>query len=252
MSALPEFVRKKQKLIIFTIAMIVLLALAWYARNHLSLQQMAEQEDRIRLYISNKPWHSFAIGFGIYAGLSLIPGTGGKAIVYGWLFGFWQAVVIVTVGLTLGAMTIFSLSRYLFQETIERRYTNFVSLMNKHLEKEGAYYLLALRMAHVPYSIVNPVSGASRIRTWTFLWTTATGLLPANAIWVYVGVNLPSLNELANSGASALIDPALILAIVGCAALPHLVRWLISRFGIPPEQIPADDDSAHEKSEDKT
>jgi uncharacterized membrane protein YdjX (TVP38/TMEM64 family) len=93
--------------------------------------------------------------------------------------------------------------------------------------------VLALRMAHVPYSIVNPVSGASRIRAWTFFRTTVAGLLPANAIWVYVGERLPSLRELANNGAGSLIDLPLIVAIVGCAALPHLVRWLISRFGIP-------------------
>ena len=98
----------------------------------------------------------------------------------------------------------------------------------------------------MPYSIVNPVSGASRIRTWTFFWTTAIGLLPANAIWVYVGVKLPSLNELATSGAGALVDPALILAMIGCAALPHLVRWLISHYGIPSDQIPSDENSRHE------
>jgi uncharacterized membrane protein YdjX (TVP38/TMEM64 family) len=192
------------------------------------------------------PWRSFFIGFGIYSGLALVPGTGGKAIVYGWLFGFWQALLIVTVGLTLGGMAIFSLSRYLFQESIERRYTNFVALMNKHLEKEGAYYLLALRMAHVPYSIVNPVSGASRVGSWTFCWTTALGLLPANAIWAYVGVRLPSLRELATNGAGSLIDAPLIVTLVACAALPHLVRWLISHFGIPAAEVNNQDATGHE------
>ena len=143
-------------------------------------------------------------------------------------------------------MAIFSLSRYLFQESIERRYTNFVALMNKHLEKEGAYYLLALRMAHVPYSIVNPVSGASRVGSWTFCWTTALGLLPANAIWAYVGVRLPSLRELATNGAGALIDAPLIVTLVVCAALPHLVRWLISHFGIPAAEVNNQDATGHE------
>ena len=225
--------RRKRKLFIFAIAAIFLAGLAWYVNNYISLEVLTEQESRIRAYISLNPWRSFIIGFGIYSGLALVPGTGGKAIAYGWLFGFWQAVTIVTVGLALGAMIIFSLSRYLFQESIERRYTSFVALMNKHLEKEGAYYLLALRMAHVPYSIVNPVSGASRIRTWTFFWTTAAGLLPANAAWVYVGTRLPSLRELASNGSGSFIDLPLIVALVGCAALPHLVRWLISHFGIP-------------------
>jgi len=238
--------RNKRKLLIFVFAAILLSVLAWYVNTSVSLEQLAEQESRVRAYISGYPWYSFIIGFAIYAGLALVPGTGGKAIVYGWLFGFWQAVIIVTVGLTIGAMIIFSLSRYLFREGIERRYTNFVALMNKHLEKEGAYYLLALRMAHVPYSIVNPVSGASRIRTWTFCWTTAAGLLPNNIIWVYVGVRLPSLRELASSGPGSLIDPPLIAALIGCALLPHLVRWLISHYGIPHSETENQNAGRHE------
>lgn len=238
--------RGKHKLFVFAIAAILLGVLAWYVKNNFSLEELVNQESRIRAYITLNPWLSFIIGFGIYTGLALVPATGGKAIVYGWLFGFWQAVAIVTVGLTIAAMAIFSLCRYLFQESIERRYTNFLSLMNKHLEKEGAFYLLTLRMAHVPYSIVNPVSGASRVRTWTFFWTTVVGLLPANAIWVYVGMRLPSLRELAESGPNAFIDMPLILALVACATLPILIRWLVSHFGIPATETQVHDATIHD------
>lgn len=225
--------RSKRKLLVFSIAAIILAALAWYVNNYVSLEDLADQESRLRAYISGNPWGSFLMGFGAYLGLALVPGTGGKAIVYGWLFGFWQAVTIVSVGLTLAAMATFSLSRYLFRESIERRYTSFLAVMNRHLEKEGAFYLLTLRMAHAPYSIVNPVSGASRVRTWTFVWTTAVGLIPANAIWVYVGMHLPSLHELASSGPGSFINLPLIVALLACATLPLLIRWLVRHFGIP-------------------
>ncbi len=218
------------------IAAILLTTLAWYVKNHVSFEELADQESRLRAYISLNPGYSFAVGFAIYMGLALVPGTGGKAIIYGWLFGFWQAVIIVSVGLTLAAMAIFSLSRYLFRASIESRYTIFLSHMNKHLEKEGAFYLLTLRMAHAPFSIVNPVSGASRVRTWTFFWTTAVGLMPANAIWVYVGIRLPSLNELAENGPGSLINLPLFVALVACAILPLLIRWLISHFGISADE----------------
>ena len=222
----------RRKLLVFGIAAVFLTALTWYVNNYVSLEELAEQESRFRAYISLHPWQSFAVGFAIYMGLALVPGTGGKAIVYGWLFGFWQAVTIVSVGLTLAAMVIFSLSRYLFRESIERRYNSFLYLMNRHLEKEGAFYLLLLRMAHAPFSIVNPVSGASRVRTWTFFWTTAVGLLPANAIWVYVGIRLPSLRELVENGPGSFLNPPLIVALAACAVLPLLIRRLFRRCGI--------------------
>jgi uncharacterized membrane protein YdjX (TVP38/TMEM64 family) len=236
----------KRKLLVFAIAAILLTALAWYVKNYVSLEELVDQESRFRAYISLNPWRSFAVGFGIYMGLALVPGTGGKAIVCGWLFGFWQAVTIVSAGLTLAAMAIFSLSRYLFRESIESRYTSFLYLMNKHLEKEGAFYLLTLRMAHAPFSIVNPVSGASRVRTWTFIWTTAVGLLPANAIWVYVGIRLPSLRELAEHGPGSFINLPLFVALVACATLPLLIRWLVSHFGIPATEARVHDATKHE------
>ncbi len=233
MSTRAKTRRSKGKLFVFAVAAILLATLAWYVHNYVSLEQMADQERRIRDYIALNPWLSFFVGFGIYSGLALVPGTGGKAIVYGWLFGFWQALTIVTVGLTLAAMGIFSLSRYLFRESIEQRYPVLLTVMNRHIEKEGAFYLLTLRMAHAPYSIVNPVSGASRVRIWTFFWTTAVGLLPANAIWIYVGIRLPSLRELANSGPDAFVDLPLIVALVICATLPLVIRWLVGRVGVP-------------------
>jgi uncharacterized membrane protein YdjX (TVP38/TMEM64 family) len=238
--------RNKRRLVVFSIAAILLTALAWYLNNYVSLDELADQESQFRAAIATNPWRSFVIGFCIYTVASLVPGTGGKAIVYGWLFGFWQAVTIVTVGLTIAAMAIFFLSRYLIRESIERRYTNFLALMNKHLEKEGAFYLVTLRLIHAPFSIVNPVSGASRVRTWTFFWTTAVGLLPANAVWVYVGIRLPSLRELASNGPGSFIDLPLIGALVVCGTLPFLIRWLVGQFGIPGTDDQIHDATIHE------
>jgi len=227
----------KQKLAIYSLIAVLFIALAWYANSLFSLEDLALQEDRFRLAIAQNPLQSFLIGFAIYTALALVPGTGGKAIIYSWLFGFWQAMLIVTVGLSIAAMIIFTLSRYLFQATIERRYTSFVKVMNAHIEKEGAFYLLTLRMMHAPFSIVNPVSGASRVPSWTFFWTTVVGLIPANAIWAYVGLHLPSLRELASQGSSAFIDPPLIAALIACGAFPILMRWLFNRFGVHTNDI---------------
>lgn len=223
----------KRKLIVFTLVAIFLTTLAWYLNNYVSLEELAGQESRLRAAIATNPWRSFAIGFCIYTVVALVPGTGGKAIVYGWIFGFWQAVVIVTVGLAIAAMAIFSLSRYLVRESVERRYPHFLAFINRHLEKDVAFYLVTLRVLHAPYSIVNPAIGASRVRTWTFLWTTVVGLLPANALWVYVGMRLPSLRELADHGPESFINLPLIGALILCATLPFLFRWLINRYGFP-------------------
>lgn len=223
--------RRNHKLFLLALSVAILGALAWFVNQYVSLEELAQQEQRIRNYIDNNSLSAFLIGFSIYTALALVPGTGGKAIVSGWLFGFWQAMTIVTVGLTVAAMVIFSLSRYLIRDAIERHYSSFLTLMNRHLAKEGAFYLLTLRMAHAPYSIVNPVSGASRVSSWTFFWTTVIGLLPANVIWIYVGISLPSLIELAQNGPEAFLSLPLLVALISCALLPLLIRWIVNHFG---------------------
>ncbi len=241
--------RNKRKLIVFAVAAILLTTLAWYLHNYVSLEELADQESLLREAIATNPWRTFAIGFCIYTVIALVPGTGGKAIVYGWIFGFWQALLIVSVGLAIAAMTIFLLSRYLVRESVERRYPNFLASMNSILEKEAAFYLVTLRLVHAPFSIVNPVMGASRVRTRTYLWTTVVGLLPANAMWVYVGNRLPSLRELADHGPGLFIDLPLIIALVLLGASPILIRWLIKRYGFPGAKGQSDDVSIYESHE---
>jgi len=239
----------KHKIIIVLITVILLIVLTWFVNSYFSLVDLGRPGTTLPHLYCPESAARICCRYSLYMLLALVPGTGGKAIIWGWLFGFWQAMFIVTVGLTLAAMIIFSISRYLFQKSVERRYTRFLSLMNKHLEREGAFYLLTLRLAHAPFSIVNPVCGASRVRTWTFFWTTAVGLIPANAIWAYVGNRLPSLRELADHGAGSLIDPPLIGALVACALMPFLIRWFISHFGIPATETGVHDATIHESQE---
>lgn len=222
----------KRKLTIFGIAVVILAAIAWYAKNHISLDELIAQEQQLREAIAHRPWRSFTIALAIYVLLSLVPGTTGKSIIFGWLFGFWRGVIIVIAGLTAAALAMFYLSRYVFRDWIEHRYDKFLTALNRHLNKEGAFYLLTLRMAHFPVTIVNLASGASRVHVRTFLWTTALGLLPGTAVFVWAGINLPSLQVLSTQGAGSLINPNLVGALALSAIFPFVFRWCARRLGI--------------------
>jgi uncharacterized membrane protein YdjX (TVP38/TMEM64 family) len=222
----------KRKLGALLVAAAALGALAWYVKNHVTLDELVAHETQVREAIALNPLRAFAIGFLTYAGFSLVPGTSGKSIIFGWLFGFWQGVLIIILGLTAAATVIFYLSRYAFRSWIETRYERFLTALNRHLQKEGAFYLLTLRMAHFPYTILNYASGASRVRIETFWWTTALGLLPGTMVFAYVGVRLPSLRELASEGAGSLIDPLIVVALAASAVFPLLFRWSARRLGL--------------------
>jgi len=142
------------------------------------------------------------------------------------------AVVLIIAGLTAAGLTMFYLSRFVFRAEIEHRYGGFLNALNRHIEKEGAFYLLALRMAHFPYSIMNLVSGASRLRVTTFCRTTALGLLPGTLVFAWVGIRLPSLDELAAQGAGLLVDAPLVAALAASAVFPVAFRWFVRKLGV--------------------
>jgi uncharacterized membrane protein YdjX (TVP38/TMEM64 family) len=221
-----------------SIAIVVfLLALAagawWLQQGTFSMSRLAAEEDRLRIWIAQRPVTAFAIAFGLYLLTSLVPGTGGKAIVCGWLFGFWGALAIVDVALTIAAMAAFWFSRYLFLDYVEHRFERFARRLEEAWRRDGDFYLLFLRLAGTPYSLMNYGAGATGVPARTFWWTTQVGILPRAAVWVYLGAQLPTLAVVAEQGAASLIDmkllaaltlPAVLLAIVHYGVRPLLRR----------------------------
>jgi uncharacterized membrane protein YdjX (TVP38/TMEM64 family) len=61
-------------------------------------------------------------------------------------------------------------------------------------------YLLMVRLFPlVPYILVNFLAGLTKVRLWTFLWTTALGSLPGIVIFCYFGhklLNIKSIDQL--------------------------------------------------------
>lgn len=232
---------RKRRIFVLLLAAGLFAGLAWYAKTQMTLDQLIAQEQLVREAIDLRPWQSFAIGLAIYTVVSLIPGTSGKSVIVGWLFGFLRGVVLIIAGLTVAALAMFYLSRFVFRDEIEHRYGRFLGVLNRHLKKEGAFYLLALRMAHFPYSVINFASGASRVRVSTFCWTTAVGLLPGTFVFVWVGFRLPALEELVEHGPGSLIDAPLVSVLALSAAFPLVFRWGARRLGV----LRATDSASH-------
>ena len=236
---------RKRRVLVLVLAVAALAGVAWYVKEYVTIETLVVQEQQVRDAIEQRPWQSFAIGLVIYTIVSLVPGTSGKSVIFAWLFGLPRAVVLIIAGLTAAGLAMFYLSRFVFRAEIEHRYGKFLGALNRHLEKEGAFYLLALRMAHFPYSIINFASGASRVRVGTFCWTTAVGLLPGTLLFGWVGIRLPSLDELARQGVGSLVDAPLIAALAASASLPLLFRWSARRLGVlrstdSPSHLPED------------
>jgi uncharacterized membrane protein YdjX (TVP38/TMEM64 family) len=221
----------KRKVLAFVLFIGVCGLLVWLFERWLSLDQLIAHESWLRQQVQEHPLRSCLLGFVIYVAASLIPGTGGKSIVYGWIFGLATGLVIVTLALTIAATISFCFSRYVLHGAIHRRLGHYVAHIDRALERDGAYYLFAMRLVHVPYTLTNYAMGATAIRARSFVWATLFGLLPGTCVFVYTGSHLPTLEKLAERGVLGVISPQLMLAGTLVALSPIVVRFLLPRLG---------------------
>jgi uncharacterized membrane protein YdjX (TVP38/TMEM64 family) len=197
---------------------------------------LAERELGFKGFYTERPVLTLAIAFVVYVavtGLSL-PGAAAMSILYGWMFGFWPALLLVSFASTSGATIAFLLSRYLLGSTIQARYGARLAAFNAAIEREGAFYLFTLRLIpQVPFFVINAVMGLTKLPTRTFWWVSQVGMLPGTCVFVLAGASAPSLKEIAVKGVTSILDWRLIGALVLLGIVPlavkKLVAWLRSR-----------------------
>jgi uncharacterized membrane protein YdjX (TVP38/TMEM64 family) len=145
--------------------------------------------------------------------------TGG--IVFGTLTGFFISLVAVTLG---GTVALYS-TRLLFHDLVRRRFTPQIDVINKGIEKEGAFYLFGLRMIPViPFWLLNLLMGLTSISVPVFMLATLCGMLPVMLILTYTGSELGQIESFSLAG---VFTPGLMLALSLLATFPFLARALL-------------------------
>lgn len=223
----------------------------WAFGDRLSLSKLAAQESAFRQYQVDHPILVYLVAFLIYVtvtGMSF-PGATAMTLLVGWLFGFWRGLVLVSFGSTTGATVAFLLSRYLLQQSINRRFGSRLESFNDALRREGAFYLFSLRLIPaVPFFVINAVMGLTPIRARTFFWVSQIGMLPGTAVYVYAGSSVPNLQTLADKGINAIFTPSQMTQILGAFVMlglfPLIVRATMKRMShnrisdVPATEVP--------------
>jgi uncharacterized membrane protein YdjX (TVP38/TMEM64 family) len=95
------------------------------------------------------------------------------------LYSPWVAVPLSLAGALASGAATFCVGRVLARRTVRGIAGPRMSALSRRLRKRGLLAVLLVRLLPVaPYTIVNIVAGASRIRWRDFLIGTALGLLP--------------------------------------------------------------------------
>lgn len=205
----------------------------WFLRDWLSLDYLATQESLLREYGQSHPIWAAVVVLAVYVAVTgfSLPGAVAMTLVCGWYFGFWQAMLIVSFGSTGGATLAFLMTRYLFQDWVQKKFERRIAAINEAFEREGAFYLFTLRLIPaVPFFVINAVMGLTKIRVATFWWVSQVGMLPGTAAYVYAGSTVPSLKQLAEGGVGQIVSWQLLLAFAILGLLPLGIKRVLTVF----------------------
>ena len=198
-------------------------------RDELTLDHLALHQQQLRSALADHPTLVLVAAFGVYVLVTgaFIGSATAMSLVFGWLFGLVVGTVLVSFASTTGATLTFLGSRYLFRKEIERRFASQVRRIDDAFRKNGAVYLLSLRLIPgIPFFLSSAFMGLTPIRLKTYWWVSQLGMLPATILFVYAGSTVPDLMTLKERGLSSILSARFIVALALLGIFPLVVVWL--------------------------
>lgn len=214
---------------IILIAIVALLIAAYFAfdlQQYLSLAVLKERRDALAAFAASNPALSIGGYFAIYVVVTALslPGAAIMTIAGGAVFGLAVGTIAVSFASSIGATLAFLAARFLFRDSVQRRFKDRLRRIDEGVERDGAFYLFSLRLVPVfPFFVINLVAGLTPIRIWTFYWVSQVGMLAGTLVYVNAGTQLAQVSSTAD-----ILSPSLLGAFLLLAALPLVMRWCLS------------------------
>lgn len=111
----------------------------------------------------------------------------------GYLFGAVQGFLLAWVGILIGGVASFGVSRKLGRRYVVARGER-VKRFDRYIQEHGAIIIFVARLVPlVHFDVVSYAAGLSGISFWRFLLATALGMTPSTFFFAYLGEASPGL-----------------------------------------------------------
>ncbi|MFA7553335.1 MAG: FAD-dependent oxidoreductase [Spongiibacteraceae bacterium] len=213
-----------------TLLLIVIAAMAtgffYFDLNHLlTLDGLKSGLTQFESWRTERPaavGGAFLLLYIVVTALSL-PGAAIMTLAAGALFGLMWGTVIASFASSIGATLAFLTSRYLLNDTVQKRFGDRLKPINAGIQKDGAFYLFTLRLVPIfPFFLINLLMGLTPIRAGTFYWVSQFGMVAGTLVYVNAGTQLAQLNSL-----SDILSPSLLLSFVLLGLFPLIAKKLL-------------------------
>lgn len=217
-----------KRIIIFLIivASIILSLIYFDIGSYLSFSELKNKQADLVTLVKDNPFSAAAIYLLIYVVVTAIsiPGAVILTLAGGALFGLSHGTILVSFASTLGALFAFLVSRYFLHDFVQNKFSDRLQTINQKVEKEGAFYLLFLRLVPAfPFFLINLVMALTPIKAWTFYWVSQLGMLPATIIYVNAGTQIAKISSVKD-----IASPSLLIALTLLGLLPLITKSLMS------------------------
>ena len=140
---------------------------------------------------------AFLLGFmALFTLLSALalPGCGPLALLAGTAFGAVGGTLLVGLASTLGATISFLAARHGLRSRVRQRLGHRLQALDTVARRDGPLWLFWLRLVPlVPYPVINPLLGLSRLSLAGFVLPSLAGLTLGSVPYVWAGTSLAGL-----------------------------------------------------------
>ena len=167
--------------------------------------------------------------FVVLATVLFLPGSVAMMI-GGFLFGFLPGFLYALIAIPVGAQCAFEFGRWVAQPWVRRKVADSrrMHAIEAALREEAFVIVVLTRLSLIiPFNLLNYAYGATSVRASTHLLATAIGMLPAVALYVYLGTLARDLGQIL---AGEVAPPELGYWIIGAGIAAIIVAtWVIHR-----------------------
>ena len=147
-------------------------------------------------------------------------------LIIGALFGLVPGIILASFASSLGALSCFLISRYLFKSFIERKFSKSLKIINTGIAKDGIYYLFFVRMTPIfPFFLINLLFSVTKIKALEFYLISQIGMLLGTLLFINAGTQLSKINSI-----EQIFNIYVIVALILIALIPILVKKILVYF----------------------
>ncbi len=185
--------------------------------QYLTLDYIKLQKEAFADFYASNKIMTLAIYMTLYIGVTALslPGAAILTLAGGALFGVVTGVILISFASTIGATLAFLISRFVLRDTLENKYRDRIKKINDGIEKEGKFYLFALRLVPVfPFFLINILMGLTAMPVLAFFWVSQLGMLPGTIAFVYAGTQLSEIESIGDILSLGMITAFAVLGLL--------------------------------------